>query len=489
MSNVASVIVSISVVLVCLSAPSTYAMGYSPPSSREPVATRATLETAVKRLDVGRPGGADGRATGFRVLGTDFVVTNAHVVEGARAVHMRLSAPGETIELELRALAQQLDLAVLAPRSNDRDRFRLHVASLALGETPTVAGADVWAAGYPDLGFTLTKGIVSGLRSREDLSRDGRVGHAQREWSPDIRLVQSDCTLNPGNSGGPLLDSQDRVVAVNSWRVEDESTRSAYFSVGVHHLKSLLKEVSAHAMPFPPSREIRLASVAPSSPSLRLPPLCEVPDASKSDLQRAIRLARSSCQCSLCKGDGTTTVQRTVKSTGPGTPGRIRQSVEPCSRCGGTGVNPNFDVMRLHRLSLDLAGFDVKAGDPDPVLGVFADAVSALAANSFGAITEATSPQVQWVIAETREAVAADSTPYAVFTSGKVVEAIDMSDSSRALVITVGTADTFILTNAKLVLASKGDRVLLGGVAAGKVVVKPGSAMLVLQHGFAVKAP
>ncbi len=143
-----------------------------------------------------------GTGSGFLWNAGGHVVTNAHVLEGASAAHVRL-ADGSSWPAELVGTDPRNDLAVL--------RIVPDAAmppALAVGTSADLqVGQKVFAIGNPfGFDFTLTTGIVSAL---------GRELPAQRGFA--IRgLIQTDAAINPGNSGGPLLDSAGRLIGVNT---------------------------------------------------------------------------------------------------------------------------------------------------------------------------------------------------------------------------------------------------------------------------------
>jgi S1-C subfamily serine protease len=129
------------------------------------------------------------------------IVTNYHVVAGAKVAHVRLSDQ-RTFPAELVGVSPDHDLAVLRITVPDR-----HPAAVALGSSrDLLVGQRVLAIGNPfGLDHTLTTGIISAL----DRSIDGEEG-------PIHRVIQTDAAINPGNSGGPLLDSAGRLIGVNT---------------------------------------------------------------------------------------------------------------------------------------------------------------------------------------------------------------------------------------------------------------------------------
>ena len=131
------------------------------------------------------------------------ILTNAHVVDGAHKVTVRLGGSGGAVPAQVRGTDNSNDLAVLRV---DPSKVALHPLPLA-DSSGVHVGDQVAAIGNPfGLDRTITAGIVSALQ-RQITAPDGfTIDH----------VIQTDAAINPGNSGGPLIDSQGRVIGINS---------------------------------------------------------------------------------------------------------------------------------------------------------------------------------------------------------------------------------------------------------------------------------
>ncbi len=130
------------------------------------------------------------------------VVTNFHVLAGARSVEVSLDA-GKPLPAKVVGFSQDYDLAVVKLSTVPRNLKPIPMGTsrdLRIGQT-------VYAIGNPfGLSRTLTTGIVSALDRHLPTSEYREIAGA----------IQTDAAINPGNSGGPLLDSAGRLVGVNT---------------------------------------------------------------------------------------------------------------------------------------------------------------------------------------------------------------------------------------------------------------------------------
>lgn len=161
-----------------------------------PAVVKIEMETA-RANRRGTPGQGQGSGVIFRRDGQ--ILTNAHVVEGAQTVRVVL-ADGRRFEAGL----------IGADRAHDIAEIRIGARNLPvaeLSERTLRVGQLVVAVGNPyGLGWTVTSGVVSALDRELSNPRGGKLEH----------LIQTDAPINPGSSGGPLVDTQGRVVGITT---------------------------------------------------------------------------------------------------------------------------------------------------------------------------------------------------------------------------------------------------------------------------------
>lgn len=170
----------------------------------------------------------EGAGSGVIISPDGYVLTNAHVVGDAPSVKLSLT-DGRDIVAKVRGRDVATDLALLVT-----DQGGLPFA--AIGDSDALrVGQLVVAVGNP-LGFasTVSAGVVSAL-GRSLPAKDGRVIEG---------MVQSDVALNPGNSGGPLVDSSGKVVGINTAIIQGAQALS--FSVPSATANWVVAELQQH---------------------------------------------------------------------------------------------------------------------------------------------------------------------------------------------------------------------------------------------------
>ena len=197
-----------------------------PPAVRRPVQKRLTVEqlTAQARRSVvvitvsGRDGRRQGLGTGFIVSPDGLIATNRHVIGDARPIRVRLADGRKFPVTAVHATDRLMDLAIVRIDAH-------HLPALRLGSSRGLKqGQPVVALGNPlGLKYSVVSGVVSGRRVL-----DGKP------------LIQLAIPIEPGNSGGPLLDRRGRVEGIIT--LKSQVTPNLGFAVEIDALKPLLKK-------------------------------------------------------------------------------------------------------------------------------------------------------------------------------------------------------------------------------------------------------
>lgn len=147
--------------------------------------------------------------TGFFLRSDGYLLTNAHVVEGATTVNVTLYS-GKTLEARAVWSSEREDLAVLKIAGTGYS-----VAPLGDSDTVTV-GERAVVIGNPSgtlCPWTVTQGVVSAV--------DRTLPAEITGGSTETRAIQTDAAINNGNSGGPLCNARGEVIGVVTWKVLD----------------------------------------------------------------------------------------------------------------------------------------------------------------------------------------------------------------------------------------------------------------------------
>ncbi len=147
--------------------------------------------------------------SGFIIEG-GHIVTNHHVIDDAKEIKVVFN-DGDEVKAEIVGSDETYDIAVLKVKTDKA------LTPVKLGDSSKIRiGEEVIAIGTPsgiEFAGTLTYGVVSGLNRKIEITDD--YGKVLRT----MYLIQTDATLNPGNSGGPLFNMKGEVVGVNNMKL------------------------------------------------------------------------------------------------------------------------------------------------------------------------------------------------------------------------------------------------------------------------------
>ena len=188
-----------------------------------------------------------GQGSGFVIDGEGHILTNFHVVEGARRVEVT-TGDKKKYPAEIIGTDPQHDLAVIQIPAHS-------IQSAVLGDSKAlVVGQKVFAIGNPfGLSGTMTRGIISSIRSVR-----GQRGYIDE-------AIQTDAAINPGNSGGPLLNSHGEVIGINSMILTGGAEQSAGigFAIPINTAKAVLNDLVTLGRVRRPALGVRTLPIGP----------------------------------------------------------------------------------------------------------------------------------------------------------------------------------------------------------------------------------
>ena len=208
----------------------------------QPDSSLATAVDSVRRAVVTIFHDTNSFGSGFIVQRRKWLATNHHVVTGALTATAFRKQDGKdeplTIEVEgFVACDPGADLVILALKED------WPAEPLKLSATRPRLGDDVFAIGTPKgLAETITKGIISQLRSAADIGQENLASGTQ--------IIQTDAFMTEGSSGGPLCSTSGHVVGINTFvQKNDTDNVEFHFAVSVEELSRLVQKASGRIRP------------------------------------------------------------------------------------------------------------------------------------------------------------------------------------------------------------------------------------------------
>ncbi len=183
--------------------------------------------TITTESGTGRRAGT-GVGSGFVFDGGGWILTNAHVVEGATSMTVAL-ADGRQLPGQVYGASSTTDLAVVKVDATGLPALAIGDSKgLALGEAVIAIGAPLGE--FPD---SVSTGVVSGLNRSITIRRGESLDG----------LIQTDAAINPGNSGGPLLDLSGRVIGIDT--ATSEGAQGVSFAIPIEAARSIMADALA----------------------------------------------------------------------------------------------------------------------------------------------------------------------------------------------------------------------------------------------------
>ena len=175
--------------------------------------------------EVGQMLNSAGRGSGFIIDPSGIAVTNNHVVTGAALLKVWVGGETKARNAKILGVSECWDLAVIDIEGDDFPYFAWY-------EGKTDPGVEVYSAGFPlgDPEYTLTKGIISKANAGGETS-----------WASVDGVIEHDARIRPGNSGGPLLSADGKVVGINYAGSDKNDTNLAINSVKARPVIEKLK--------------------------------------------------------------------------------------------------------------------------------------------------------------------------------------------------------------------------------------------------------
>lgn len=190
---------------------------------------RIRVQGTIRDPEIGRSY-SGGTGSGFLISPDGLAVTNNHVVTGAATLEVFVGGDNtKSYNAQILGVSECSDLAVIKISGlSDAPYFEWYD-----GEVTT--GLDVYAAGFP-LGteeFTLTRGIVAKARADGDITGTASVDYT----------IEHDANIQPGNSGGPLINSDGKVVGVNYAGGAMRTTTAQFFAIAAPLAKDMVERL------------------------------------------------------------------------------------------------------------------------------------------------------------------------------------------------------------------------------------------------------
>jgi S1-C subfamily serine protease len=187
-----------------------------------------------------------GTGSGFVLNREGYIITNAHVVDGAESVTVTLK-DGRTIDGEVVGTDNLTDVAVIKVQADNLQPVKVADSDqLQPGEWAIAIGNPL------GLDNTVTAGIISAT---------GRTGGQAGIPDKRVDFIQTDAPINPGNSGGPLLNARGEVIGVNTAIIQ--GAQSIGFAIPINRVQEISTQLIANGSVQHPYLGIQMVTLSP----------------------------------------------------------------------------------------------------------------------------------------------------------------------------------------------------------------------------------
>lgn len=443
------------------------------------LAKKAVFEITVQSND----GGCEG--TGWFMGHEGLVVTCCHVIEGATKITGAFGPDStKAFMLEPWAIKPEWDLAILKvkgklPAGFDAD----HVIGLDVAPVDPEGAEDVWAIGFPlGMDYTVTHGTVNAVRRFDQIQgAEGRV----MPYSADSGWIQTDCTFDCGNSGGPIVNSHGQVVGIATWvslvNLKAHQTTNEYYAADAQQITSLVQTVGNAPLPLAQVASLGFVTSG-ASPFIPIIPITQS-GTMQQVLERSTFLRDG--VCSNCGGTGLTSELsiETAHAASPTVPIGIE------TRSYGSVVCPvcNGDKYNVHTMKSCALTFVQSVSHVSPTQIGEIDTAKIAARNVLKFVNLNPLLFNKFVGDEFGKDIGKETlkrgSPFMAL--GQLVDDQRMRDQQRIKWVSI-EGHIVLLTNTIINEAVVGHPAAFGGIFAGYLDTENGEVVPVLQNGFVI---
>ena len=182
---------------------------------------------------------SEASGSGFIYSSDGYIITNHHVIENAKKVTVILH-DGKELEAEIVGSDSLSDIAVLKiTPDKDTQLIPMEIGNsdeLVVGEAVVAIGCP---AGIEFIG-TVTDGIISAI------NRNVEIADSYGTTQKTMTLIQTNATINHGNSGGPLINTRGQVIGINTLKLNSSSYEGIGFSIPMNGAMTIIKQLIEH---------------------------------------------------------------------------------------------------------------------------------------------------------------------------------------------------------------------------------------------------